>query len=219
MQLAEAMEYHAEQAKLRHVTLALPATCSVRQLATLDAAFRDDGSVLDVHVADPGDRAEMVRSGQVQAALLTVPADGADWGAPRPGVPANGGTRPLHLESLRPSRRRPFPRRIIIQPEDDVPHIRDPLQQAGHRAALLPAQIFVASSLVAAASAAMRAGDFLLCSAAQAPDLGLSWRPLGLSAGDPGLPGLGPDQRGRGPVRGTFGPQVAQALGGTAELA
>ena len=68
VQLAEAMEYHAEQAKLRPFTLALPATCSVRQLATLDAAFRDGGCVLEVQVADPGDRAEMVRSGQVQAA-------------------------------------------------------------------------------------------------------------------------------------------------------
>ena len=97
---------HAEQAKLRPFTLALPATCSVRQLATLDAAFRDDGSVLDVQVADPADRAEMVRSGQVQAALLTVPADGADWVVPLGlASPANGSTRPLHLESLRHSRR------------------------------------------------------------------------------------------------------------------
>lgn len=47
----------------------------------LDAAFRDDGSVLDVQVADPGERAEMARSGQVQAALLAVPAGGADWGS------------------------------------------------------------------------------------------------------------------------------------------
>jgi hypothetical protein len=36
----------------------------------------------------------------------------------------------------------------------------------------------VAASLIAAASEAMRAGDFLLCSAAQAAELGLTWRPL-----------------------------------------
>jgi DNA-binding transcriptional LysR family regulator len=217
VQLAEAMEYHAEQAKLRPFTLALPATCSVRQLATLDAAFRDDGSVLDVHVADPGDRAEMVRSGQVQAALLTVTADGADWVVPL-GLAslANGGTRPLHLESLRPSRRRPSPQRIIIQPEDDVPHIRDPLQQSGHRAALLPAQIFVASSLIAAASEAMRAGDFLLCSAAQAPDLGLSWRPLASVPVTRGYRVSALTSEDADRVRGTFGSQVARAIGGTA---
>jgi hypothetical protein len=66
----------------------------------------------------------------------------------------------------------------VIQPEDDVPHIRDPLQRLGHRAALLPAQITAAASLIAAASEAMRGDDFLLCSAAQAAELGFSWRPL-----------------------------------------
>ncbi|MBV9796113.1 MAG: LysR family transcriptional regulator [Actinobacteria bacterium] len=223
VQLAEAMEYHAEQAKLRPFTLAVPATCSVRQLAMLDAAFRDDGSVLDVQVADPGERAEMARSGQVQAALLAVPADGADWAVPL-GVAgrANGGAGPLHLGSLRPAREQRFLRRIVIQPEDDVPHIRDPLQQAGHRAALLPAQIIVASSLVAAASQAIRAGNFLLCSAAQAADLGLRWRPLAAVPVARGyrVSALASEDADR--VRGSFGPQVAQAVGtptGAAELA
>lgn len=40
----------------------------------------------------------------------------------------------------------------------------------------------VAASLTAAASAAMRAGDYLLCSAPQATELGLRWRQL---AGEP----------------------------------
>ena len=179
LQLAEAMEYHADQARLRPLSLALPGTCSVRQLATLDAAARDDGTVLDVRIADPGERTELLRSGQVQAALLAVPPGGAEWTVPL-GVAAaaENGTRPLHLEALRPSRGRRSLRRIVIQPEDDLPHIRDPLRQLGHRAALLPAQITVAGSLIAAVSQVMRAGDLLLCSAAQAADLGLTWRPL-----------------------------------------
>src|SRR3954469_15689454 len=37
VQLAEAMEHNAEQAKLRPLTLAVPDTCSVRQRAMLDA--------------------------------------------------------------------------------------------------------------------------------------------------------------------------------------
>jgi DNA-binding transcriptional LysR family regulator len=217
VQLAEAMEYHAEQAKLRPFTLAVPATCSVRQLATLDAAFHDAGSVLDIKVADPGERAEMIRTGQVQAALLAVPTGGADWAVPL-GVAcrANGGARPLHLGSLRPGRRQRSPRRIVIQPEDDVPHIRDPLQQSGHRAALLPAQIFVASSLVAAASQAIRAGDFLLCSAAQAADLGLSWRPLASVPVTRGYRVSALTSEDADRVRGSFGPQVAQAVGAPA---
>ena len=69
----------------------------------------------------------------------------------------------------------------MIQPEDDVPHVRDPLRRLGHRAGLLPAQITVAASLIAAASETMRVDDFLLCSAIQASEFGLTWRPL---AGD-----------------------------------
>jgi DNA-binding transcriptional LysR family regulator len=178
VQLAEEMEYHAERARLRPLSLAVPGTCPVRQLALLDAAVRDKGTVLDIHAADPAERTELLRSGRVQAALLAVPPDGADWTIPLGAATPTGSTRPLRIEDLRPSRgRRPL-RRILIQPEDDVPHIRDALQRLGHRAALLPAQITVAASLVAALSEAMRAGDFLLCSAAQAAELGLTWRPI-----------------------------------------
>ena len=178
VQLAEEMEYHAERARLRPLSLAVPAACSVRELALLDAAVRDKGTVLDIQAADPPERAELLRSGRVQAAIIAVPADGADWVVPLGGGSSSDDTRPLRIEDLRPSRGQRSPRRIVLQPEDDVPHIRDPLQRLGHRAALLPAQITSAASLVAAASEAMRGGDFLLCSAAQAAELGFGWRPL-----------------------------------------
>jgi DNA-binding transcriptional LysR family regulator len=178
VQLAEEMEYHAEQSRLRPLSLAVPATCPVRQLALFDAAVRDQGTVLDIRTADPPDRAELLRSGRVQAALIAVPPDGADWTIPLGAASSSGGTRPLRLEELRPGRGQRSPRRVVIQPEDDVPHIRDVLQRTGHRAALLPAQVTVAASLIAAASEVMRTGDLLLCSAAQAAELGLTWRPL-----------------------------------------
>jgi DNA-binding transcriptional LysR family regulator len=193
VQLAEEMEYHAERARLRPLSLAVPGTCSVRQLALFDAAVRDKGTVLDIHTADPAERAELLRSGRVQAALVAVPPDSADWTVPlgaasQMGASAASGTRPagnikpLRVEDLRPGRRRRSPRRIVIQPEDDVPHVRDPLQRLGHRAGLLPAQITVAASLIAAASETMRVDDFLLCSAIQAAEFGLTWRAL---AGEP----------------------------------
>jgi DNA-binding transcriptional LysR family regulator len=65
VQLAEEMEYHAERARLRPLSLAVPGTCPVRQLALLDAAVRDKGTVLDIHTADPAERAELLRSGRV----------------------------------------------------------------------------------------------------------------------------------------------------------
>ncbi|MEU1629509.1 LysR family transcriptional regulator [Streptomyces sp. NPDC020096] len=179
VELAEAMEYDAEQAKLRPIGLAVPETCSVRHLAVLDAAAREEGIVLHFRTAGPAERAEMLRRGEVRIAVVADPPDDSDWTIPLGVASAAGGVaEPLHLETLRPGRaRRPF-RRVWIQPEDDVSHVRDRLQQIGHRLALVPAQITVAASLVAAASEALRVGDLLLCSAAQADELGLHWRRL-----------------------------------------
>lgn len=212
VQLAEEMEYQAERARLRPLSLVVPATCPVLQLALLDAAVRDKGTVLDIRTADPGERAALLRSGRVQAALIAVPPDGADWTVPLGAATPSGSTRPLRVEDLRPGRGQP-PRRLVIQPEDDVPHIRDSLQRLGHRAALLPGQITVAASLIAAASEAMRAADFLLCSAAQAAELGLTWRPLAAAPVTRGysvsaLTGVDAEH-----VRADLGPHVARILG------
>jgi DNA-binding transcriptional LysR family regulator len=184
VQLAEAMEYHAEQARLRPLSLAVPETCSVRSLAMLNTAAHEHGIVLDFRRAGPAERAELAATGQVRAALVTMPHGEAEWTVPLGAAsaattpPAAGEGGPFRVESLRPGRTRHPPRRIWIQPEDDVPHIRDHLQQIGHRAALMPAQISVAASLVAAASEALRGADLLLCSAAQARELGLRYRAL-----------------------------------------
>lgn len=179
VQLAEAMDHHAEQARLRPIGLAVPETCSVRVLAMLDAAARDRGIVIDFRSAGPAERAELLRSREVRAALVTVPPDGSDWTVPLGVASAAGtGTGPVRLDTLRPGRASRSFRRVWIQPEDDVPHVRDRLDEAGHRAALMPAQITVATSLVAAVSETTRSGGFLLCSAHQADELGWRWRPL-----------------------------------------
>lgn len=223
VQLAEAMEYHAEQAKLRPLTLAVPETCSLLSLATLNAAAHEQGTILDFRRAGPAGRAELVATGQVRAALVAVPPVRADWIVPL-GVASTAtlpssaaglseAPGPLRLESLRPGRTRRSPRRIWIQPEDDVPHIRDHLELLGHRAALMPAQISVAVSLVAAASEALRAGDLLLCSAAQARELGLRYRALAGSPVSRGyrvsvMAGDDPDR-----LRAGLGDAIAEALG------
>ena len=180
VELADALEYHAQEAKLRPLTLAVPETCDVWHLARLDAAAREAGLVLDLRPAGPAERAELLRSRDVRAAVEAVPAEDAVWVVPL-GLAASGrrsAASAVRLSALRPSRAEESYRRIWIQPEDDVAHIRDSLRHAGHRAALLPAQIVVAASLVAGAGEALRSGDFLLCSARQADDLGLVWRPI-----------------------------------------
>lgn len=178
VQLADAMEDDAARAKLRPLTLAVPETCSVRRLAELDAAARADGTVLDFRTAGPAERAELLRSGEVRTAVLAVPPSDADWTVPLGVASAAAGTRPLRLDTLRPGRTREGYRRIWLQPEDDVPHVRDRLEQAGHRAALVPAQVAVAPSLVAAVAEAAHTADLLLCPPAQAEELALTWRPL-----------------------------------------
>ena len=185
VQYAEALEHHAKEARLRPLTLAVPETCGIRHLAALDATARGADVALELRTAGPAQRAEWLRDKEVRAVVEAVPPADAAWIVPL-GVAATAGAdsgagagaKPVRLESLRPSRAEPTYRRIWIQPEDDVPYVRDVLQRAGHRAALLPAQISVAASLVAAAGAALRTGDFVLCSARQARELGLEWRPI-----------------------------------------
>lgn len=179
VELADALEYDAGQAKLKPLAFAVPAICPVRPLAVLDAAARDLGMVLGFRHADPAARTELLNAHEVRLALVAVPPSEATWAIPL-GVGDAAGTdrRPLNIEALRPWRAQRTFQRIWIQPEDDLPHIRDHLEQLGHRAALLPAQITLAPSLTAAVSETLRAGALLLCSLAQADELGLSWRAL-----------------------------------------
>lgn len=179
VELADTLECDAEQARLEPLAFAVPDICPVRQLAALDAAARDLGTVLGFRAAGPAARVELLNAREVRLALVAVPPRGATWAVPLGVATALGtDTRPLHIETLRPRQpQRPF-QRIWIQPEDDLPHIRDRLEQLGHRAALLPAQITVATSLTAAVSETLCTGALLLCSATQADELDLYWRAL-----------------------------------------
>ena len=183
VQLADALEDEVEKAKLRPLALAVPEGCGVRQLALLDAAAREQGTILDFRPAGPSARLDLLRAGTVRVALVAVPPDEATWVTPLGLASARDeGTAPLHIATLRPGRAHRSARRIWIQPEDDVAHVRDRLVQIGHRAALTPTQTTVAGTLTAAVSDVVRTGNLLLCPAAQAGELELSWRPI---AGDP----------------------------------
>jgi DNA-binding transcriptional LysR family regulator len=182
VRLAEAMEDEAERARLSPLRLAVPDVCSVRDLALLAAGARGRGVYLDFHPAPPAERAELVRSREVRAALTAVPPDDGVWsvrlglaGAAAPAV------RTVYLETLRAGRTAlpARPRRVWIQPEDDVPHVRDRLFRARDAVGLLPAQVAVADTLVAATAEVLASGDLLVCPLHQAGELGLHWRPIG----------------------------------------
>lgn len=182
VRLADDMEWEAGQALLKPLRLAVPEICAVRDLALLTVEAREAGVDLEVVGAGAGIRAELARSREVRAALVGTPEDGATWvvelglaGVPGPPGPV------VYVESLRPVRadRSGRRRRIWTQPEDDVPHIRDPLFRIRDAAGLLPAQVVLAPSLTTAAAEVMVSTDLLLCSPRQAAELGLDWRPIG----------------------------------------
>jgi DNA-binding transcriptional LysR family regulator len=180
VQLAEAMEHDAKRARLRPVRVAVPATCGVRELAGLAAEARTLEIHLEFRAAGPGERAELVRTSEVRAALTAVPAEEAVWAVPL-GVAGAAPTpsRVVHLETLRTGRSPGARRRVWIQPEDDVPHVRDRVLRVRDAVGLSPAQVAVADSLTSAAAEVFASADLLLCSVAQADELGLSWRRIG----------------------------------------
>jgi hypothetical protein len=85
----------------------------------------------------------------------------------------------VHLETLRAGRSGGPRRRVWLQPEDDVPHVRDRVLRFRDAVGLQPAQVTVAASLTSAAADVYGSADLLLCSAGQAAELGLQWRPIG----------------------------------------
>ncbi|MFD8944096.1 LysR family transcriptional regulator [Streptomyces californicus] len=178
---ADVLLAEAEAVKHQPWRLAVPATCSAAALARLVAEARGHGVRLDLRPAGPSRRKELLHAHQVRAALLAVPAQEASWAVPLglAGV-RDGGARRIHVETLRLGRASKGPaRRIWIQPEDDVPHIRDPLTRLRDAAGLRPGQVLAAPDLTAAAAEVLCSDDLLLCSRAQAEELALVWLPIG----------------------------------------
>ncbi|WP_372665390.1 LysR family transcriptional regulator [Amycolatopsis kentuckyensis] len=194
VQLADTLEHDARRARLRPMRVAVPDTCGVRELAELAAAARALEVHLEFRVAPPGERADLVRTQEVRAAFVAVPADEGAWSVPLglAGVVAPK-ARVVHLETLRAGRSGGPRRHVWIQPEDDVPHVRDPLLRARDAVGLPPAQVEVAGSLTAAAAAVFGSADLLLCSRAQTSELGLHWRPIGEVAPARGFAVVGED--------------------------
>jgi len=182
VELADALEHDAERARARPFRLAVPSVCGPRPLARLVTEARRHDLNLDPRPAGPDERAELARTLEVRVALVAVPAQEGTWRVP---LGLAGRTDPdattIHLETLRAGRaeRGARPRRVWVQPEDDVPHVRDRLTRLRDAVALGPAQVAVADSLVTATAEVLGSADLLLCSPGQATELGLHWRPIG----------------------------------------
>ncbi|GAA2927116.1 LysR family transcriptional regulator [Streptomyces enissocaesilis] len=181
VQAADVLLHEAEAVKRKPWRLAVPDVCPTAALARLVAEARGHGVRLDLRVAAPARRLELLHAQQVRAAVLAVPADEATWSVPLGLAGAQDpGVKRVYLETLRVGRASPGPaRRVWIQPEDDVPHIRDPLTRLRDAVGLRPAQLVAAAGLTSATAEVLCTHDLLLCSPAQAGELALAWRPIG----------------------------------------
>ncbi|WP_348790001.1 LysR family transcriptional regulator [Leifsonia sp. NPDC080035] len=218
VRLADELELDAERARLRPVTVAVPMGCATRDLAVVDAAGRAAGIRLDFVAAPPARRAELAAANGVRVTVASVPPADGVWAAElgAAGRRATGAT--LRIGSLRRGRTGrardgDAGARLRIGPEDDVPHVRDVLQRAGYAAGLLPGQLPVDDSTTAALAAVLADGDLLLCSEAEASELGLHWRPFtGLDLAR-GYTVTGQSEHDVAAVRSAVGDELAAAFG------
>ncbi|MHC0432986.1 LysR family transcriptional regulator [Streptomyces sp. O3] len=181
LQAADALEHESRSAGRKPWRLAVPLTLSAAALARLIADARQLGLVVEPQPAAPADRTELLHTQQARAALMPAPADEAAWTVPLglAGLQPPG-TQRVHLDSLRPGRHGSEPpRHIWFQPEDDVPHIRDPLMRLRDAAGLRLDQLRAAPDLATAAAHALGSADLVLCSQVEARELDLTWLPPG----------------------------------------
>ncbi|MEV0645389.1 LysR family transcriptional regulator [Phytomonospora sp. NPDC050363] len=213
------LEHAAATALDEPFLLAVPDNCSTGDLATLVANARDHGFRLAPQTGSPTTRTELARTQEVRAALIAVPSDEATWVVPLGLAAARDHSRTcLYLETLRPSRTdTSSPARIWIQPEDDVPHIRDPVRRLCDAAGLRPTQLAIGSSLVTATAEVFSSHDRLLCSRAQAEELGLRWRPIGDVGVERGFSVAADSDRDAEHIRIELAADVARALGASGE--
>ncbi|GAA1967162.1 LysR family transcriptional regulator [Agromyces allii] len=172
----------ADHARALPITLAVPRHLSPAAAARLCAAAADRALSVELLEGAPRERAEWIGSGRAQLSLQHVEPERADWSTPL-GVGfargADSGDEPFYLAELRPRRGTPERRRLWLQPEDDVPNVRDRLERVRNGAGLATDHLRVATSLVTAVARAIGDGDLVLCTNAEAREADLAWHPLG----------------------------------------
>jgi DNA-binding transcriptional LysR family regulator len=180
VEAADELVLHADETRLAAVPIAIPEGCEVRDVAAVDLAGRDADTNVLLIAAQPRARTELLSLGQVRAAVLACAIAESTWHTTLGVGRALTSTGPLHLDSLRPDRRRSVTRgpRIWLLPEDDVPHIRDPLVAAAESAGLAPSQVSIAASPAAALASVLASSDVLIASRREARSFDLPWAQL-----------------------------------------
>ncbi|GAA4419519.1 LysR family transcriptional regulator [Georgenia halophila] len=166
---------------LNDVRAALPPQADPRSLAELRRMLTARGVTVVLDDAEPGAREQLLARGVAQLIVMPVSPDRAQIHVPLGGatVPGTMRSRRLHVEQLRDSDETPGPpQRLLLQVEDDVPHVRDRLTQAAHAAGLAPYQVVTAPPAAEALTAVHERGDVLVCDTEEARRHGLEWRKI-----------------------------------------
>lgn len=221
VELADEMMLDADRAKLRPISVAVPTSCSTRNLAVLAASAQEEGLRIEFQSGPPGRRADDLAARKVRAALRAVPAAEATWTVTLGCAHRTGLAGSVRIAALRRSRARVpgqagqlMGKRLRLLGEDNVPHIRDRIRRAAETAGLLPYQVVVDHSDSAAVAAVLSDGDLLLCTEDEAADLRLPWTPLTDPPVARGyvLDAVSVDDA---TVLGAFDAEIADCLGGT----
>lgn len=180
LRAAESLLQEADEAALHAFHLAVPTGCDVRELAGVELASRDAGLHLVLTEAEPRVRGDLLGRGRVEAQVAAVPGEEGDWTVPLGLAGALPRPGRVHLDQLRPSGRHPTSEVVHVHllPEDDVPHLRDPLLAAAESAGLGASQVTVATSLAAGLASVLASSDLVLMSEHEARRLDLAWSPL-----------------------------------------
>ena len=216
LRASETLLLEAEEAGLRSLHLAVPTGCDVRELATVELASRDAGLHLVLTEAEPRARADLLSRGRVEAQVAAVPPEEGDWTVALGLAGALPRRGRVHLDQLRPSGRDPVGRaaRVHVLPEDDVPHLRDPLLAAADAAGLGAAQVSVTTSLAAALASVLASTDLVLLSEHESRRLELAWSPLAHPPLTRGYALVGATGSDAARLRAAIGTELVAALGG-----
>lgn len=215
LRAAETLLQEADEAALHAFHLAVPTGCDVRELAGVELASRDAGLHLVLTEAEPRVRGDLLGRGRVEAQVAAVPGEEGDWTVPLGLAGALPRPGRVHLDQLRPSGRHPT-RGVVhvhLLPEDDVPHLRDPLLAAAESAGLGASQVTVATSLAAGLASVLASSDLVLMSEHEARRLDLAWSPLAHPSLTRGYALIGVIGSDSDRLRAAIGSELGAALG------
>lgn len=171
----------AERSHRLPVTVGVPRAFGQAAAAEIAAAAAGRSMTVEFVPGLPAERAAAFAAGRTSLSIDPVAPDRARW-ATALGVGVAERSRAegdFFFAELRPRRGIRSLVRIWLEPEDDVPHVRDRLERVRNGAGLAPTQLRTAPSLITAMSAALGGDDMVLCTSAEARAFGLRWRALG----------------------------------------